>query len=177
MAKAVLVVDDNALIRQALCELFKREADFEVCGEAENGREAIEKAQQLHPDLIVMDLSMPVMNGIEAARVLKSLMPTVPLIIFSEYSDVFSEKEARSAGVSALVSKSEHASVLVGKARTRLPPRAQSQTTHLLCILCESLAFFAVKFFFTAKLAKNCHQERKAKPTYQVKLSLYLSLY
>ncbi len=120
MAKAVLVVDDNALIRQALCELFKREADFEVCGEAENGREAIEKAQQLHPDLIVMDLSMPVMNGIEAARVLKGLMPTVPLIIFSEYSDVFSEKEARSAGVSALVSKSEHASVLVGKARALL---------------------------------------------------------
>src|SRR5437899_2467224 len=49
MAKAVLVVDDNAFIRQALCELFKHEADFEVCGEAENGREAIEKAQQLHP--------------------------------------------------------------------------------------------------------------------------------
>ena len=97
--------------------MFKREADFEVCGEAENGREAIEKAQQLYPDLIVMDLSMPVMNGIEAARVLKGLMPTVPLIIFSGYSDVFSEKEARSAGVSALVSKSEHLSVLVGKAR------------------------------------------------------------
>src|SRR5213592_458331 len=87
---------------------------------AEKGREAIEKAQQLHPDLIVMDLSMPVMNGIEAARVLKSLMPTVPLIIFSEYSDVFSEKEARSAGVSALVSKSEDVSVLVGKARALL---------------------------------------------------------
>src|SRR5438105_14982735 len=116
MAKAVLVVDDNALIRQALCELFKREADFEVCGEAENGREAIEKAQQLHPDLIVMDLSMPVMNGIEAARVLKRLMPTVPLIIFSEYSDVFSAKEARSGGVFALVSKCEDESALVGRA-------------------------------------------------------------
>jgi len=63
---------------------------------------------------------MPVMNGIEAASILKSLMPTVPLIIFSEYSDVFFEKEARSAGVSALVSKSEHASVLVGKARALL---------------------------------------------------------
>jgi len=120
MAKAVLIVDDNAFIRQALCELFKLEADFEVCGEAENGREAIDKAQQLHPDLIVLDLSMPVMNGIEAARVLKGLMPTVPLIIFSEYSDVFSEKEARSAGVSAIVSKSEHGSVLVGKARALL---------------------------------------------------------
>jgi DNA-binding NarL/FixJ family response regulator len=120
MAKAVLIVDDNTLIRQALCEMFTREADFEVCGEAENGQEAIEKAQQLHPDLVVMDLSMPVMNGIEAASILKGLMPTVPLIIFSEYSDVFSEKEARSAGVSALVSKSEHVSVLVGKARALL---------------------------------------------------------
>jgi CheY-like chemotaxis protein len=100
--------------------MFKREADFEVCGEAENGQEAIEKAQQLHPDLVVMDLSMPVMNGIEAARVLQGLMPTVPLIVFSEYSDVFSENEARSAGVSALVPKSEHVSVLVGKARALL---------------------------------------------------------
>src|SRR5436853_6182957 len=116
MAKAVLVVDDNALIRQALCELFKREADFEVCGEAENGREAIEKAQELQPDLIVMDLSMPVMNGIEAARVLKRMLPRMPLIIFSEYSDVFSEREAQLAGVSALVEKSKH-SILVGKAR------------------------------------------------------------
>ena len=120
MAKAVLIVDDNAFIRQALCDIFKREADFEVCGEAENGREAIEKGQQLHPDLIVMDLSMPVMNGIDAARVLQDLMSRVPLLIFSEYSDVFSEKEARSAGVSALVSKSEHLSVLVGKARALL---------------------------------------------------------
>ena len=56
-----------------------------VCGEAENGREAIEKAQALYPDLIMMDLSMPVVNGIEAARTLKRLMPTVPIIMFSEY--------------------------------------------------------------------------------------------
>lgn len=63
---------------------------------------------------------MPVMNGMDAARVLKRLMPSVPLIIFSEYSDVFSEKDARSAGISALASKSEHISVLVGKARALL---------------------------------------------------------
>ena len=120
MPKSVLVVDDNAVIRHAVCQLFTSEADFDVCGEAENGREAIEKAKELHPDLIVMDLSMPVMNGIEAARALRKLMPTVPLIVFSEYSDVFSENEARSAGVSALVSKSEHVSVLIAKARALL---------------------------------------------------------
>jgi len=124
MAKSVLIADDVEIIRRALCELFKSEPDFDVCGEAENGREAIERAQELHPDLIVLDLSMPVMNGIDAARILRRLMPTVPLIIFSEYSDVFSAAEARSAGVSALVSKSEHLSVLVGKARALLYPIA-----------------------------------------------------
>jgi chemotaxis response regulator CheB len=121
--KSVLVVDDNALIRQVLCRAFTSEADFEVCEEAENGQDAIEKAQALHPDLIVMDLSMPVMNGIDA-RALKTLMPMVPVIIFSEYSDVFSEKEAQSAGISALVSKSENVSVLIDKARVLLYPAA-----------------------------------------------------
>ena len=62
----MLIVDDSAYVRQALCELFKREADFKVCGEAENGKDAIKKAQELRPDLIVLDLSMPVMNGFDA---------------------------------------------------------------------------------------------------------------
>jgi DNA-binding NarL/FixJ family response regulator len=124
MVKSVLIVDDVEIIRRALCELFTSEADFDVCGEAENGREAIEKAQELRPDLIVLDLSMPVMNGIDAARALKRLMPAVPLIIFSEYSDVFSADEAHSAGIYALVLKSEHLSVLLGKARALLYPVA-----------------------------------------------------
>jgi len=117
MPKTVLVVDDNPAIRHALCQSFTAEENFDVCGEAENGLQAIEKAQELHPDLIVMDLSMPVMNGIDAARALKRLLPAVPLIIFSEYCDAFSENEARSAGVSGLVSKSEHVSVLIEKMR------------------------------------------------------------
>ena len=117
MPKKVLVVDDNAEIRHLLCKLFTSQSDFDVCGEAKNGREAIEKAQDLHPDVIVMDSSMPVMNGIDAARALKRLMPTVPLIMFSEYADAFSENEARSAGVSAVVSKSAHVSVLLQQVR------------------------------------------------------------
>jgi chemotaxis response regulator CheB len=59
VTKSVLIVDDNAFVRQALCEQFTREADFEICGEAENGKEAIYKAQELHPDLIVLDLCTP----------------------------------------------------------------------------------------------------------------------
>ncbi|HEV2730453.1 MAG TPA: response regulator [Terriglobales bacterium] len=124
MAKAVLIVDDNAYIRKALCEIFKREVEFEVCGEAENGKEAIGKAQELLPDLIVLDLSMPVMNGLDAARVLKKLMPAVPLIMYSAFGDGFAEEQARLIGISELVSKSEHASVLIHKARGLLYPTA-----------------------------------------------------
>jgi len=124
MAKTVLVVDDSAVIRHALCEVFTSESDFCVCGEAENGREAIEMAQALQPDLIVIDLSMPIMNGIDAVRALKRLMPAVPVIMFTMYSDVLSEEEARSAGVSAMFSKSEHASVLLRTARALLYPSA-----------------------------------------------------
>jgi DNA-binding NarL/FixJ family response regulator len=115
--KSVLIVDDSAYVRQALCELFKREVDFEVCGEAENGKDAIKKAQELRPDLIVLDLSMPVMNGFDAARILKRLMPTVPLIMYSAFGDRLAENQARLIGISEVVSKSEHASVLIHKAR------------------------------------------------------------
>src|SRR5260370_41364496 len=115
--RSVLVVDDNPLVRWMLCELFTRKGDFDVCGEAENGREAIEKAQLLRPNLIVTDLSMPVMNGLEETRVLKKLMPAVPVIIFTSHSDPCVEKEARAAGVSAVVSKSEAVPGLITQAR------------------------------------------------------------
>ena len=115
--KSVLIVDDNASIRQGLCDLFKREADFEVCGEAENGKEGVQKAQELHPDLIVLDLSMPVLNRFDAARALKRLMPAVLLIMYSAFGDRLVEHQARIIGISEVVSKSEHASVLIRKAR------------------------------------------------------------
>jgi len=120
MAKTILIVDDNAYIRRELCKLFKREEDFEICGEAANGKEAIAKALELHPDLIVLDLSMPVMNGLDAARELKGLMPTVPLIMYSAFGDVFGEQQARLIGISELVSKSQPAASLVNKARSLL---------------------------------------------------------
>ena len=123
MAKTVLIVDDNEFIRQALCELFQRQADFEVCADAENGREAIEMAEQLLPDLIVLDLSMPVMNGLDA-RVLKRIMPTVPLIMYSAFGDRFVEQQARLIGISDVVSKSDPFSVLLAKARNLLYPTA-----------------------------------------------------
>lgn len=123
MSHTILIADDSIFIRKALCTLFEREEDFEVCGEAENGKEAIARAKKLRPDLILLDLSMPVMNGLDAARVLKRVMPKVPVILFSEYSGTSTEKEARSAGAWALVSKFAHISILLGKARSALAPQ------------------------------------------------------
>ena len=123
MSHSILIADDSLFIREALCNLFEREEDFEICGEAKNGKEVVEKARELHPDLILLDLSMPVMNGLEATRVLKRMMPEVPVIMFSAYVDSSTEKAARSAGVWALVSKSENISILLGKARCALEPQ------------------------------------------------------
>jgi DNA-binding NarL/FixJ family response regulator len=117
---SVLIVDDNSFVRKALARLFKSQPDFKVCGEAHNGQLAIEVAQRLHPDLIVMDISMPVLNGIEASRVLKAVMPKVPIIVFSDCGDALSEQDADAAGISARVSKGGPLSVLLGKARSLL---------------------------------------------------------
>jgi DNA-binding NarL/FixJ family response regulator len=122
MSHTILIADDNLFIREALCTFFEQD-DFNVCGEAENGKEAVDKAQELHPDLILLDLSMPVMNGLEATRVLKRMMPEVPVIMYSAQTDSSTEKAARSAGVCALVSKSEKISVLLGQARGALEPQ------------------------------------------------------
>ena len=124
MTKSVLIADDHELIRKALCELFTSQEDFEVCAEAENGKEAVEMAQFFRPDLILLDLSMPVMNGIEAACELKRVMPMVPIIVFSEYGDVLSEREARQTGISAVVSKDAQLRVLLDRARSACWPLA-----------------------------------------------------
>jgi DNA-binding NarL/FixJ family response regulator len=114
---SVLVVDDNSSVRKLICELITRESDFEVCGEADNGRDAILKAQEVAPGLIVTDLSMPLMNGLEETSTLKKLMPEVPVIIYSAHMDSFFEKEALAAGASAAVAKSDVVAALIPTAR------------------------------------------------------------
>jgi len=116
----VLVVDDNAAVRKLICELFTRESDFRVCAEAENGSEALLKAQEFEPDLVVTDLSMPQMNGLEEIRALNKLSLTTPVILYSAHMDSFVEKEAFAAGASAVVPKANVVAVLILTARTLL---------------------------------------------------------
>ncbi len=113
----VLVVDDNPAVRKLICELFTRETDFTVCGEAENGRDAIEKTTRLKPDLIVTDLSMPLMNGLEETCALKKLMPSLPVILYSAHTDPFVEKEAFAVGASAVIPKADAVALLIATAR------------------------------------------------------------
>jgi chemotaxis response regulator CheB len=85
MPVGILIVDDNAAIRSLLRDALQREVGWRVCGEAENGQDAVEKAKRLRPDVIVLDLSMPVMNGLEAGRTLTEALPAVPLVLFTSF--------------------------------------------------------------------------------------------
>jgi CheY-like chemotaxis protein len=107
ICKKILIADDNPHLRKALCRLFENHAFLEICAEAVNGREAVEKAIQLKPDLIILDLSMPVMNGLEAARILNELMPNVPKILFTLHAQALMTTDLKSAGIDRVVSKSD----------------------------------------------------------------------
>ena len=100
-----MIVDDHAIIRSRVREVFEA-ANFKVL-DAENGANGVQKAKELRPGLIILDLSMPVMNGLEAARELKALMPQVPLLMFTNNVGEILEKEAYSAGIRAVVLKTD----------------------------------------------------------------------
>jgi len=115
--KKILIVDDSPVVRHSLCTLFRERAEWHVCGEAENGREGIDKAQELSPDLVLMDLSMPVMNGFQAARELRLLMPKLPILMFTSSKTAQLETEALAVGITAVCFKSEGVETLVTSIR------------------------------------------------------------
>lgn len=115
--RRVLIVDDSRVVRKAVCSLFA--SGFSL-GEAEDGRQAIDKAKQMRPDLIVLDFSMPVMNGIQAAKALKQTMPHVPIILFTGHASSALEQEAFAAGIASVVSKDQDISDLVTQAHALL---------------------------------------------------------
>jgi len=106
VTKRVLIVDDHAAMRRAVTRVLESQANVEVCGEAENGQVAIDQAQRLKPDLIVLDLSMPVMNGLEAARILRVMMPRTPILMYTSFATSNLAAEAMAAGVSRVATKS-----------------------------------------------------------------------
>jgi DNA-binding NarL/FixJ family response regulator len=120
MPKIVLIADDNPIIRKMLCQMFEREEHYDLCAEAKNGRQAIELALLHRPDLIILDLSMPVTNGLEATLQLKKLMPKVPIILFTQHADLGNRIGIVNANVDRIVSKGEGAA-LMGHVRALAP--------------------------------------------------------
>jgi DNA-binding NarL/FixJ family response regulator len=129
----VLVVDDHEVIRRQLRLLFNSDPAFTVCGEAIHGVDAIQKAQQLCPDLIILDLAMPEMNGLEAASALRHILPDVPIFLLTVHFSRELELTAFGSGVCAVFSKHDDLDSLVARARQELKleenthgqPRAQ----------------------------------------------------
>jgi CheY-like chemotaxis protein len=102
----ILIVDDHPAVRKALRRFFE-DTHWAECSEAVDGRDAIEKAQQLHPDVILLDLSMPTMNGIEAAKTLKQIRPEVPIVMLTAYCGTATDLLAQQAGITAVFSKDD----------------------------------------------------------------------
>jgi CheY-like chemotaxis protein len=112
--KTVLVVDDSPLVRHTVRSALFSDG-FTVCGEANDGREAIELAGKLSPELIILDMSMPIMNGLQAVPVLRKLVPNSPIILFTVYTDTAVEQQLRTIDVDAVLSKREPLSNLLEK--------------------------------------------------------------
>jgi DNA-binding NarL/FixJ family response regulator len=103
--KQILIADDSGTVRRILKVFLENQKDIMVCGEAANGFEAVEKAKVLRPDLVLLDLAMPVMNGAEAASVLKKAMPNVSIIVFTMFSENIGRSLTSAVGVDLVLSK------------------------------------------------------------------------
>ena len=106
MTARILIADDSGAVRRSLHGLLEQNPDWTVCGEAVDGADVIEKAQQFKPDIIVVDFLMPRMTGIEAADTLRRLLPRIPILIFTmDITDQLVE-QAKSVGIKGAVQKS-----------------------------------------------------------------------
>lgn len=112
MAKKILVADDNPTIRKMFCRMFETRADYDLCAEAENGQQAVALAIEHRPDLIILDLEMPIMNGIDAAREIKKALPNVPIILFTQYADIATGPAFENLPIDRIVSKHDGRSLI-----------------------------------------------------------------
>jgi DNA-binding NarL/FixJ family response regulator len=107
MSKRILVADDSDTVRRSV-HSYLTQRDFDVCGEAVDGEDAIEKAWELKPDLILLDVAMPRTNGIVVASVLKDMMPNVRIVLFTMYSEAVARAfPHKGLAVDAVIAKAD----------------------------------------------------------------------
>ncbi|MGA9527395.1 MAG: response regulator transcription factor [Terriglobales bacterium] len=107
MTKRILIADDSKLIRRQVRTIIESDKSVEVCAEAIDGADAVRKACECFPDLAILDVAMPNMNGLEATRKIKSLMPTLPVLLFTLHDSPELKWESRKAGADAVLAKSD----------------------------------------------------------------------
>jgi DNA-binding NarL/FixJ family response regulator len=126
----VLLAEDHAVVRQGLCALLNADGHFKMVGEARTGREAVEKAQTLRPDVILMDIAMPVLNGLEATRQILAANTAAKVIILSAHSDDEYVERTTAVGAAGFLEKQTSAEVLTNAIREV----AQGHTFFSPCI-------------------------------------------
>ena len=109
----ILVADDQEYIRQGIRALIEAAPGLEVCGEAVNGEEAVQKTIEMQPDLVVLDITMPVMNGLDAAKMIRSCSPDTPILIVSIHNIETMIEDAKRIGVQGFVAKAQASELLV----------------------------------------------------------------
>jgi two-component system nitrate/nitrite response regulator NarL len=124
MSNGILVVDDNVSIRRLLVSFVESNTPFKVCGEAENGAEAIRKAKELQPDLVLLDLTLPGISGTETATALQQLEPRPKIILFTLHADGVNKELASIFGIDVVLSKADATTTLVKHMTTLLMPSA-----------------------------------------------------
>ena len=124
----ILIVDDNADIRCLLRTFVESKTTFQVCGEAQNGVEAIERARQLQPDLVLLDLSMPLMNGAETASILKHMMPHFRIMLFTVHDDAIGASLVTAIGADLVLSKEDGIGELDEHIKTLRPVALEDST-------------------------------------------------
>jgi len=102
----ILLADDHETVRMGVRAALAQESQFDICGEAENGQDAVAKVRQLNPDAVILDVSMPVMNGLEAAREIRRIAPSTKIVMFSMHDSAQMSEAAKQAGADAFVLKS-----------------------------------------------------------------------
>jgi DNA-binding NarL/FixJ family response regulator len=106
MSVRIVIADDHEVVRQGVRRILETYADWEICAEAENGEKAVRLAAQLNPDAIIMDVSMPIMSGLEATREISNLNANIPVLVFTMHESSSVAESARKMGARGLVSKS-----------------------------------------------------------------------
>jgi DNA-binding NarL/FixJ family response regulator len=103
----ILIADDHEIFRRGLRSLLESHAEWEVCGEAVDGQDAVDRTRELNPDIVVLDITMPRLNGLEAAQLIRNEVPNSKMVILSQHEPSLMRQAALSAGANAYVTKSE----------------------------------------------------------------------